>query len=79
MKVQLYSYLHEGNGLSVEVLPETDAEDKLLSAMWKHGRLAVVHSSDNPRSTAGYVITAFRGSTEPATSSEAAGGNDSAT
>ena len=40
MKVELVTYLAKSNGLSLFVVPETEAERVLLQGLWKHGTLA---------------------------------------
>ena len=42
MKIEAYGYEHEP-GVSLQVIPETDVETKLLTSIWKHGHLEVVH------------------------------------
>lgn len=39
MKCRIVSYVHSSNGLSLFVVPETDAERELLRALWTHGEL----------------------------------------
>jgi len=39
MRCELLTYAHGSNGLSLFVIPETDAERELLRGMWNHGEL----------------------------------------
>jgi hypothetical protein len=47
MKVELVSYEHSSNGLSLHVQPETQVEEKLLMAIWKHGVLATDYPNND--------------------------------
>ena len=47
------------SGLRVDVVPETEAEQSLLDAIWKFGRLDTGYSSTNPRAKS-YSVIAFR-------------------
>lgn len=49
MKVELMNSLMYEATLSLRLIPETDVERILLKAIWKHGRLEIVHN--------GYVVT----------------------
>ena len=40
MQVKLITYEHAANGVSLFVVPETDAERELLRGIWKHGQLS---------------------------------------
>ena len=39
MKCELIIFDHAANGLSLFVVPETDAERVVLRGLWKHGEL----------------------------------------
>lgn len=39
MKAKLITYEHSENGISLFVVPETEAERILLQGLWKHGQL----------------------------------------
>lgn len=39
MQAKLITYGHANNGLSLFVVPETDAERVLLRGLWEHGTL----------------------------------------
>lgn len=39
MKAKLITYEHSENGISLFVVPETEAERILLQGIWKHGQL----------------------------------------
>ncbi len=43
MKTRVFSYMHEANGLAIEIVPETDTEEELLAAVWKHGTMETGH------------------------------------
>lgn len=43
MKADVTSYEHASNGLSLQLMPETEAEVELLRAIWKHGHLDTGH------------------------------------
>jgi len=58
MNVKVGSYLHASNGINIEVVPETDAEQDLLDAIWKHGYIDSGYSDENPRAKC-YLIRAF--------------------
>ncbi|KKM93798.1 hypothetical protein LCGC14_1204630 [marine sediment metagenome] len=58
MKTRLFTYVHESNGLSLEIVPETDTEAELLAALWKHGRMETSYSSDN-KDAKSYQIRVF--------------------
>lgn len=62
MKCRLFTYTHESNGISVEVIPETEDEQMLLDALWRFGRMDTGHSSSNPRAKM-YCVNAFRANT----------------
>ena len=51
MNAKIISYEHASNGLSIEIVPETDAERAVVHAIWNHGKIK--HGRN------GYVITAF--------------------
>ena len=51
MTSKIISYEHASNGLSIEILPETDAERAVVHAIWKHGEMK--------HDRAGYIITAY--------------------
>ena len=63
MKVRLYSYVHESNGLAVEVVPETSDEEELIAALWKFGQMETGYSETNQR-TRCYIVRAFKQATE---------------
>ena len=58
MKARLIRYVHESNGLSVEVIPETEDEQTFLDAIWEFGHLDSGYSSDNPRARS-YSVRAY--------------------
>lgn len=39
MQAKLVTYEHSENGISVFVMPETEAERVLLKGLWKHGKM----------------------------------------
>ena len=39
MKIDMHGYVHSGNGLSLELIPETDVERVLLVNFWKHAKI----------------------------------------
>ena len=57
MKVELATFAHSNNGLSLYVQPETEAERQLLRGIWKHGKLEVVNSHGDDKSGIGFAIT----------------------
>jgi len=59
MKLKLYTYVHEANGLALQVIPETEPEQAILHALWKFGRLDITNTADNRFSVAGFVVKAF--------------------
>ena len=59
MKARLHSYTSECNGITIEVIPETEDEQSMIDAMWKFGTMHTGYSSDNPRARS-YNVTAFR-------------------
>lgn len=71
MQARVYTYVHESNGIAVEVIPETEAEDVLLDSLWRFGKKEIVHSEANP-SSRGYIVRAFAclGKTEAAKATE---------
>ena len=70
MKLKLYTYVHEENGIALQVIPETEPEQVLLDALWRFGRLDIVHTCNNSVST-GFIVKAFQDAgTEQATATE---------
>lgn len=55
MKIKLNTYHHSDNGISLQVVPETDEEESLLRGIWKHGKLDVGHPCAERGSTGFYV------------------------
>jgi|TARA_Y100000310_G_scaffold151178_1_gene150711 hypothetical protein len=47
MKLKIYHLKHASNGLRMEVVPETQQEHETLHALWTHGVLDTIHSTDN--------------------------------
>lgn len=41
MKIDLHHYMHGGNGMALELSPETDVERGLLIAFFSHGEMVV--------------------------------------
>lgn len=41
MKAELVTFEHQENGVSLFVVPETDAERELLRGLWRHGRMEI--------------------------------------
>lgn len=69
MKCRLYTYVHESNGIAIELMPETDVELHLLAGFWKFGRLEKAHGGDDVPHSEGFVVRAFKDAvTEPAAS-----------
>ena len=58
MKAELQSYMHAVNGLSLQLMPETETEAQLLKAIWAHGHLNTGHPCGAKWGT-GYYISAF--------------------
>jgi hypothetical protein len=56
MNCKLVSYTHAANGLSLFIVPETDAERELLSALWKHGELSRCNGVAD-RSESGFCVS----------------------
>jgi len=59
MKVQIVNYVHPDNGISLQLMPETELEIALLKSFWTHGTLGTGHPCSAPGGT-GYYITAFK-------------------
>lgn len=59
MKVKAGSYVHKENGFFVQLIPETDVEEEILRALYRHGEMRLGHPMDERGST-GFYITAFR-------------------
>ncbi len=64
MKISAKYYQHRDNGFSLELLPETEQERQLLSAMWLHGRLEISYGP-------AFLVRAFD---VPSQAADAAGG-----
>lgn len=45
MKTKLKSYVHSENGLSLQLIPETEMEEGILTVIFKHGEMEITHSS----------------------------------
>lgn len=43
MKVKLVNYEHAENGVSLQLIPESDVEEQLLRSIWKHGKMNLGH------------------------------------
>jgi len=56
MKVKLTSYAHADNGISLQIIPETDAEDAILRGFWRHGNLNTGHPCGEGVSATGFYI-----------------------
>ncbi len=39
MKVEVHGYEHVENGISIQLIPETQAEVTLIKVAWKHGKM----------------------------------------
>ena len=72
MKLKLYTYIHEANGLALQVIPETEPEQAILHALWKFGRLDITNTADNRFSVAGFVVKAFQNTAAEAAKRDAA-------
>jgi hypothetical protein len=55
MRCEVVVYEHRDNGLSLFVVPETDAERALLDGLWKHGELNTCNGVAD-RSSKGYCV-----------------------
>lgn len=55
MKVKIVTYGHAENGISLQVIPETDEEEALLHGLWKHGRMELGHPSGEKGGIGFYV------------------------
>ncbi len=56
MKTKLITYEHAVNGISLFVIPETEAERELLRGLWKHGEMKACNGvADN--SEQGFAIS----------------------
>lgn len=60
MQVKLHGYVHEANGISLQILPETPVEEALLNILWMHGHLEVGHPCGE-LGNAGFRITGMQG------------------
>jgi len=69
MKARIFAYVHAANGLSVEIVPETEAESAVLSAAWKHGYMDTAYSGEGP-TTISFLVRTFHATAKAA----AAGG-----
>jgi len=56
MKVELNIYEHSSNGLSLQIMPETQAEVVLLKGLWKHGKLYIGHPGNDKIGNPGHYI-----------------------
>jgi hypothetical protein len=56
MRVKLNIYQHSSNGLSLQLMPETQEEFVLLKGLWKHGKLKTGHPSDDKVGNPGHYI-----------------------
>lgn len=63
MKCKLHTYDHSANGLSLFVVPETDAERELLKALWRHGALTTCNGVADG-SSQGFAICWKLGATD---------------
>lgn len=43
MQVKAHGYMHSSNGLSLQLIPETEVEEALLKIIWQHGKLETGH------------------------------------
>ena len=62
MKTRVFSFQHEGNGLALQLLAETEAEDALLNALWAFGTLERGYPPSDESSRANrqsYLVRAF--------------------
>ena len=55
MQVKLQNYQHAGNGISLQLYPETDVEEELLRGLWMHGNLKTGHPCKAKGDTGFYV------------------------
>lgn len=56
MQAKLITYGHASNGVSLFVVPETDAERELLRGLWRHGKLQTCNGVAD-RSGQGFCVT----------------------
>lgn len=56
MKVELITFAHSGNGLSLCVIPESDVEERLLKGIWQHGKLERTNHVSSTRYAAEYCV-----------------------
>lgn len=55
MKVELQSYTHASNGVSLKLIPETNVEEELLRGLWRHGELKTGHPCGAQGNTGYYL------------------------
>ncbi len=55
MKVEVQTYVHSANGLSLQLIPETEQEASLLHGFWKHGKLEFGHPCSAKFGTGYYI------------------------
>lgn len=51
MRCEIITYTHAENGISVFVVPETDAERELLKGLWTHGEMRMCNGIADGTST----------------------------
>jgi len=59
MQVKLITYEFQACGLSLQLLPESPTEERLLDSFWRFGRLKVGHPGDAKIGDCGYYVQAF--------------------
>lgn len=59
MKVKLNDFVHEENGLALQLLPETETEGELLKAFLSHGRIESGHPCEAKFGGLGFYIKAW--------------------
>lgn len=64
MKNEIQIYTGAQNGLSLNVIPETDEEEQVLLGLWRHGRLELVHPGDSGAKRGYSIQWSFKGSEE---------------
>jgi hypothetical protein len=58
MRCEIGTYAHASNGITLYVVPETDAEHELLMGLWKHGAMELVdHPASDTKYGRGFAVT----------------------
>lgn len=55
MNIKIKNYEHCENGISLQIVPETDAEEQLLKGIFKHGKLETGHPCKEFGNTGFYI------------------------